>query len=88
MIQTTDDYSLKIMRVRRSDTKFFKCERKELPTQNYIPCESIPKTLCENSLKSVIETFPCWRLLQDTPACTAVFVLTFSPDCKLCAVCF
>ena len=36
MIQTTTDYSLKIMKVRRSDTKFFKCERKELSTQNYI----------------------------------------------------
>ena len=36
MIQTTADYSLKIMKVRRSDTKFFKCERKELSTQNYI----------------------------------------------------
>lgn len=41
MIQTTDDYSLKIMRVRRSDTKFFKCERKELPTQNYISSKNI-----------------------------------------------
>lgn len=37
MIQTTADYSLKIMKVRRSDTKFFKCERKELSTENNIP---------------------------------------------------